>query len=63
MNCEQVVELAKEMESRGPDAVKIVTVALNEDDLIEAMKTTVELKKTLKVPSNSSAMESMGKYL
>lgn len=63
MNCEQVVELAKEMESRGPDAVKIVTVALNEDDLIEAMKTTVELKKTLKVPFQFQCHGEHGKIL
>lgn len=50
MNAERVIPLALEMESRGPDMVKIVTVCLNEDDLLEAFRTTVALRKVMKVP-------------
>lgn len=50
MNTEQVVAHAQEMASRGADMVKIVTIALNEDHLVEAFRTTVELKRTLQVP-------------
>lgn len=50
MTAEQVVAHAKEMEARGPDAVKIVNACLNEDQLIEAFKSTVALKREMKVP-------------
>lgn len=63
MSCEQVIELAKEIESRGPDAVKIVTVALNEEDLLEAIKTTIELKKIMKVPFQFQCHGEHGKII
>jgi hypothetical protein len=50
MTAEQVVAHALEMESRGADMVKIVTACLNEDHLVEAFRTTVALKRALKVP-------------
>lgn len=50
MKAEDVVELAKEIEDRGVDMVKVVSVCLNEDDLAEAIKATIELKKVMKVP-------------
>ena len=48
MKCEQVVELALFLEKRKPDIIKIVTVAANEDDLIESFKTMTALRKELK---------------
>ena len=48
MNCEQVVELALFLEKRNPDIIKIVTIAANEDELIESFKTMVALKKEVK---------------
>lgn len=36
------------MEKRKPDIIKIVTVAANEDDLIESFKTMAALRKELK---------------
>ncbi|TNJ62855.1 type I 3-dehydroquinate dehydratase [Paenibacillus hemerocallicola] len=50
MSSEQVVSHALEMQSRGADMVKIVSVCMNEDQLIEAFKSIVALKRTLKVP-------------
>ena len=50
MNCEQVVELALFLEKRNPDIIKIVTIATNEDELLESFKTMVALKKELKTP-------------
>lgn len=48
MNCEQVVELALFLEKRNPNIIKIVTIAANEDELIESFKTMVALKKEVK---------------
>jgi hypothetical protein len=50
MSCEQVVAHALEMQSRGPDIVKIVSVCKNEDQLVEAFKSIVALKRVMKVP-------------
>lgn len=36
------------LEKRKPDIIKIVTVAANEDDLIESFKTMATLRKELK---------------
>ena len=47
MNCAQVVSLAKELASRGPDIVKIVTMCENEEQLAEAFKTMLVLKKEI----------------
>lgn len=47
MKCEEVVELALLLEKRGPDILKIVTVARTEEDLAESFRTMVALKKTL----------------
>ena len=48
MNCEQVVGLALFLEKRKPDIIKIVTLAENENDLIESFKAMVMLKKEVK---------------
>lgn len=50
MNCGQVVELALFLEKRNPDIIKIVTIAENEDDLIESFKAMAALKKEVKTP-------------
>lgn len=47
---EQVLEHMRELESRGPDIVKIVTGANTEEELTEAFKTTMTLKRELKTP-------------
>lgn len=48
MNCEQVVELALFLEKRNPDIIKIVTVAANEEELLESFKAMLTLKKEVK---------------
>jgi len=48
LNAEQVVSLAKEMERRGPDVVKIVALANTPEEQIEAFRTMYELKKVMK---------------
>ncbi len=47
---EQVVEHLLEVESRGPDVVKIVTTVNTEDELAEALRTTMALKRVLRAP-------------
>lgn len=56
---EQAVEIGKEMERRGADIAKIVSVDNNWDDLLDTLKATIELKKTLKIPF---IMMSHGEY-
>ena len=38
------------MEKRNPDIIKIVTIATNEEELVESFKTMVMLKKEVKTP-------------
>lgn len=47
---EQVLAHMRELESRGPDAVKIVTTVNTEEELAEAFRTTMILKRELKLP-------------
>ncbi len=47
---EQVLEHMLEMESRGPDVVKIVTGVNTAEELAEAFRTTMLLKRELKKP-------------
>ena len=47
MNTEQVIALAKYMENRNSDIIKIVTLAENEEQAAEAFSTMVELKKAI----------------
>ena len=44
----QVVELAKYLEKRNPDIIKIVTVCNTEEEMIEAFDTMVALKNEIK---------------
>jgi 3-dehydroquinate dehydratase len=50
MPAEQCVAMAKEIESRGADVVKLVRVDVNYEDFLELLRATVELKKVMKVP-------------
>ncbi len=50
MNSTQIVELALFYEKRNPDIIKFVTIAENDDDLIESFKTMKLLKKEVKTP-------------
>ena len=47
---DQVVELALFLEKRGPDVLKIVSVAHNEDELIESFAAMLLLKKEVRTP-------------
>lgn len=48
MNCEQVVDLARFLEKRNPDVIKIVTPCENEEQLAESFRTMLTLKKEIK---------------
>lgn len=50
MKTEQVVDLALFVAKRKPDIIKIVTVASTEEELAEAFKTMVTLKKEVEIP-------------
>lgn len=50
MKSEQVLDLARFLEQRNPDIIKIVTKAENEDDLAESIRTMLLLKKEIKTP-------------
>jgi len=56
---EQAVEIAKEMERRGADIAKVVSVDNSWDDLLDTFKATIELKRTLRIPF---IMMSHGEY-
>lgn len=60
MTTEQVVDLALFVEKRKPDIIKIVTVASTEEELVEAFKTMVTLKKELKTPVSYHCSGPMG---
>jgi 3-dehydroquinate dehydratase len=47
---EQVLRHAQELKSRGPDVVKIVTCIDTDNELAEAFRTTLALKRELKTP-------------
>ena len=50
MSPEQVVELALFLEKRKPDIIKIVTGSQSEEDLLNAIKAMMLLKKEVKTP-------------
>ena len=60
MNSTQVVELALFLEKRNPDIIKIVTSATNEDEMLEAIKTMLLLKKEVKTPVSYHANGKFG---
>lgn len=49
-SCEQVLDQMKSVEKRGVDFAKIVTVADTEEEFLEAVKTTLVLRKEMKIP-------------
>lgn len=61
MNTQQVVDLAKFLEERNPDMIKIVAFAENEDDMIEALKTSIVLKREMKTPTHFHCAGANGK--
>lgn len=48
--CEQVLEQMKAIEKRGADFAKIVTIADTEEEFLEAVKTTMALRREMKIP-------------
>lgn len=50
LNTDQVLEHLRALEDRGPDVVKIVTTVNTEEELAEALKTTITLNRELKKP-------------
>ncbi len=60
MTAEQVVDLALFLEKRGPDIIKIVTRAENDDHLIESFRTMQLLKRELKTPVSFHASGKAG---
>ncbi len=60
MNSTQVVELSMFLEKRNPDIIKIVTIAENEDDLLESFKTMRMLKKEVKTAVSYHAAGAAG---
>ncbi len=49
LSVEQAVSMAKEMEARGADIAKVVSVDLNFEDLLDTFRSTIEIKKVLKI--------------
>ncbi len=50
LTTEEVIKHMQELESRGPDVVKIVTTINTEEELAEALRTTIVLNSELKTP-------------
>jgi len=50
LSVEQAVSMAKEIESRGADIAKVVSADFNFEDLLDTMRSTLEIKKILKIP-------------
>src|SRR5919202_221411 len=50
-------------EERGADAVKIVQFCANDDDVVEALASTVRLKRELRIPFVLMAMGEYGKLV
>ncbi len=50
LNCEQVLERMKNVENRGADIAKIVNLANTEEDFLECLKTTLALRREMKIP-------------
>ena len=50
MGAHKVTELALFLEKRNPDIIKIVTIATNEDELLESFKAMKMIKREVKTP-------------
>lgn len=60
MAMEQVVDLALFVEKRSPDIIKIVTLAETDEQMIDAFKTMIKLKKEVKTPVSYHCSGSRG---
>lgn len=49
-SCVQVIEQMKQIEKRGVDFAKIVTVANTQEEFLEAVNTTMTLHREMKIP-------------
>lgn len=61
MDHTQVVELALFLEKRNPDVIKLVTIANDEEQMLESFKAMLELKKEVKTPVTYHAAGKMGR--
>jgi len=61
MDARQVTDLALFLEKRNPDIIKIVTVARDEDELIESIKAMTLIKKEVKTKVSYHAAGECGK--
>ena len=50
LTAEKIVKIAKDLELRGPNMIKIVAVCRNDEDALENFKACITLKKKLGVP-------------
>lgn len=60
MSADAVVELALFLEKRRPDIIKIVTIANNDDEMLESVRAMLLLKKELKTPISYHAAGKAG---
>jgi len=60
MNCQQVLDLARFLQERNPDIIKIVTKAETPEDLEEAIRTLQVLKREIKTPISFHASGKAG---
>ncbi|MBQ4050967.1 MAG: type I 3-dehydroquinate dehydratase [Oscillospiraceae bacterium] len=60
MTCEQLIDLVRFMEKRNPDIIKLVTPANNEEEMLEALRTMITLKKEIKTPVSYHASGAAG---
>lgn len=61
MKAEEVLALAKFLEPRGADVIKIVTASVTEEDAVEAMRAMLLLKKELSCPVSYHANGKAGR--
>ena len=61
LTMEETIKHCKDLESRGADWVKIAVTASTPEELLEVNRTTVELKKQMKVPFFHCCMGQYGK--
>ena len=61
MNSRQTVELARFLEERNPDIIKIVTIADDTDALLESFRTMLALKEKVKTPVSYHAAGAAGR--
>lgn len=50
LSADQAVSMVREMEARGADMAKVVSVDLSFEDLLDTMRTTLEIRKTARIP-------------